>query len=127
MDGLHVVDNSGSNVINVPEKERLWSAGIGFALLTLGIGRKSFGFSLLGGYLLYRGASGNCLVYTQLGKNKDITRKTQAVNIRTAIVVNRPRNEVYDFWRRLENLPKFMRHLNSVTEIDNKNQYYEND
>ena len=125
MDGLHTVDNSGSNVINVPEKERGWSAGIGFLLLTAGIKSKSFLLSTIGGYLIYRGASGNCLLYTKLGKNKDIAHKTKAVNIQTSIVVNKPRNEVYSFWRKLENLPKFMKHLNSVVELDNKRSHWE--
>jgi uncharacterized membrane protein len=34
------------------------------------------------------------------------------------MIVNRPRNEVYSFWRKLENLPRFMKHLESVTEHD---------
>jgi len=125
IDGLHVVDTSGSNVINVPENERRWSAGIGFLLLTAGIKRKSFLLSAIGGYLLYRGASGNCYIYSKMGRNKDVTHKTRALNIRTSIVVNKPRQEVYDFWRKLENLPKFMKHLNNVTELDNNRSHWE--
>lgn len=32
------------------------------------------------------------------------------------ITINRPVHEVYSFWRQLENLPRFMRHVVSVTE-----------
>jgi uncharacterized membrane protein len=32
-----------------------------------------------------------------------------------SITINRPRQEVYDFWRALERLPEFMIHLESVT------------
>lgn len=32
-----------------------------------------------------------------------------------SMTVNRPPAEVYEFWRNLENLPRFMRHLRSVT------------
>jgi uncharacterized membrane protein len=39
-------------------------------------------------------------------------------------MVNKPRNEVYKFWRKLENLPKFMEHLNSVKEIDNRRSHW---
>src|SRR5438067_1569902 len=35
------------------------------------------------------------------------------VQVRPAVVIRRPRYEVYAFWRRLENLPLFMRHLES--------------
>lgn len=33
-----------------------------------------------------------------------------------SIVVNRSPEEVYSFWRKLENLPRFMEHLESVRE-----------
>lgn len=35
------------------------------------------------------------------------------------ITVNRGVEEVYDFWRNFENLPRFMRHLESVKTLDN--------
>ncbi|RCG27290.1 SRPBCC family protein [Sphaerisporangium album] len=38
-------------------------------------------------------------------------------NLRASITVNRPRQEVYRFWRSLENLPRFMIHLESVETI----------
>lgn len=65
-------------------------------------------------YLLYRGISGNCPVYTKLGKD---STKTPAINIKAEYVVAVPRQEVYDFWRKLENLPLFMRHLASVDQL----------
>ncbi len=37
------------------------------------------------------------------------------IRTRRSITVGRPVNEVYAFWRDLENLPRFMRHLESVT------------
>lgn len=37
-----------------------------------------------------------------------------AIRARTAITVNRPPDQVYAFWRDLENLPGFMGHLESV-------------
>ena len=36
--------------------------------------------------------------------------------MRKAITINRPPEEVYGFWRNLENLPRFMAHLESVRE-----------
>jgi hypothetical protein len=40
-------------------------------------------------------------------------------------VVNKPKDEVYAFWRKLENLPLFMKHLATVTEIDQKHSHWE--
>ena len=127
IDGLHVVDQAGSNVINVGGTERLASAAIGLLFLRAGLRRRSLLSSVIGGFLLYRGASGNCPVYSRLGVNtgNPVLHKTDAVNIRTTIVVNKPRQEVYDFWRKLENLPKFMKHLHTVTELDAKKSHWE--
>lgn len=35
-----------------------------------------------------------------------------------SVTVNRPREEVYAFWRDFENLPRFLHHLIAVTRID---------
>ena len=78
----------------------------------------------LGGVLLYRGASGHCPMYESLGKTKGVSN-TPAINIRTSLIVNKPKDEVYAFWRKLENLPLFMKHLASVTEIDSKHSHWE--
>jgi len=34
--------------------------------------------------------------------------------------IRRPAQELYAFWRHLENLPRFMRHLESVEQIDDR-------
>ena len=120
----------GSNMINVGWNERLASATIGAFLLSSGINNlfrhplKGLAKTALGGMLLYRGMSGNCPFYTSIGKTKDV-RHTEAINIRTGLIVNKPKDEVYAFWRKLENLPLFMKHLASVTEIDAKHSHWE--
>lgn len=70
-----------------------------------------------GGYLLNRGITGHCELYKQVGKTDTEPAK---VAIRTAVMVNKPRMEIYEFWRKLDNLPLFMSHLNSVEVLDNK-------
>lgn len=37
------------------------------------------------------------------------------MQIERTMTVNRPRTEVYGFWRSLENLPRFMEHIKTVT------------
>ncbi len=71
--------------------------------------------AIAGGLLLYRGATGYCPVYSALDTDGTDSR---ALNITETFIVNRPREEVYSFWRRLENLPRFMKHLASVDEHD---------
>lgn len=69
------------------------------------------------GFMLYRGATGICPVYEKIGKD---TTDPEAINITETIIVNAPREKVYAFWRNLSNLPKFMKHLSSVTETSEK-------
>lgn len=38
-----------------------------------------------------------------------------AVHVRHAVTVNKPQDEVYEFWKDFENFPRFMAHLESVT------------
>jgi uncharacterized membrane protein len=120
----------GSNVINVGYNERLISAALGAFMLSSGLGKltknpiKGLLRTAIGGVLLYRGMSGNCPVYSSLGKTKGVNH-TDAINIRTSLIVNKPKDEVYAFWRKLENLPLFMSHLASVTEIDSKHSHWE--
>jgi uncharacterized membrane protein len=40
------------------------------------------------------------------------------------VTINKPREEVYQFWRKLENLPQFMRHLETVTQQDSKRSHW---
>jgi len=119
-----------TGMVNVGQTERLISTALGAFLLSNGVGnlfRHPLGGlvkTALGGFLLYRGASGNCPLYSAMGKTAGVER-TDAINIRTNLIVNKPKDEVYRFWRKLENLPLFMKHLASVTEIDEKHSHWE--
>jgi uncharacterized membrane protein len=48
----------------------------------------------------------------------------EGVRVDKTITINRPAGEVYAFWRQLENLPRFMRHLESVTVQDNLHSHW---
>jgi len=68
-----------------------------------------------GGFLLFRGATGYCPIYAKIGKD---TTDPEAVSITERLVVDRPKEEIYQFWRKLENLSRFMKHLESVEQLD---------
>lgn len=126
---FHIPQQS-SNIINVSWPERMISATVGTLLFTNGVGNlfrnptSALLKTVLGGYLMYRGASGNCALYSLLGNNENLVH-SGSVNVRTTMVVNIPKHEVYRFWRNLENLPLFMKHLKSVKEDDNKTSHWE--
>lgn len=102
--------------INVGIGERLTSVIAG-ALLFIDAVKKRDHLTTtkaaIGGYLLFRGATGHCNLYDIAG----IAHRPDPVkniNIRTTLFINKPRQEVYAFWRDLNNLPLFMEHLKSV-------------
>lgn len=108
--------------VNVAPIERIFSAFAGALLFANALsGRSKFSLSkaMAGGYLLYRGTSGHCLGYDLMGKDH-LPDPDKNINIRTSLNVSSSRQEVYNFWRRLENLPLFMKHLESVTTLDEK-------
>ena len=47
------------------------------------------------------------------------------VHVTRAITINRPRDEVYRFWRDFENLPRFMEHLESVRVLGQTRSHWE--
>lgn len=115
---------------NVSTTERAASVVAGGALVALG--RKYGGLggtvlSVLGGGMVLRGATGHCHVYDAMGIDttdeqtspfKRIGMFSGKVHVTKALTINKSPAELYEFWRNFENLPIFMRHLESVTTTD---------
>lgn len=115
--------------INVTSPERIGSVAAGAGLLLYGVSRKSFGgilLALLGGALIRRGATGHCELYQTLGVNsrqlntESGVRGDKGIKVVKSVTVGRPPQEVYRYWRTLENLPRFMKHVESVRELDGR-------
>jgi uncharacterized membrane protein len=105
------------------------SAGIGGGLLLLGvILRKRLALALslasTGGYLLYRGLTRRDPIYRVLSLNMQTQGDQGRVEVERTIVIERPVGEVYSYWRNLEQLPRFMRHLAAVREIDGQRSHW---
>lgn len=65
-----------------------------------------------GGLLMYRGI------------RQQRTPHLQEVHVQRSISVDRPVEELFQFWRNLENLPRFMRHLRSVTKTSDRYSHW---
>ncbi|GAB3902881.1 SRPBCC family protein [Larkinella knui] len=119
---------SGSSQINVGASERILSAAGGALLLSYGLRKASFGGLLLaavGGYLTYRGTSGYCPMNERLGRNTAQEDEiVDAIEISKSLTINKPREEVFKYWRQLENLPRFMFHLKEIKQIDPKRSHW---
>jgi uncharacterized membrane protein len=121
--------------VNVGRTERLLSMAAGGALAAYGLKRRSTpgaAAALAGAALLYRGATGHCDVYEAMGMQRATGKGTgmiadrhsdtrqqlggsRGIHVEHSVTISRPIAEVYRFWRNFENLPRFMRHLQSVT------------
>lgn len=118
--------------INVGKTERLVSGIAGAAVIALALRRKRLRGLLfpLGGSLLSRAVTGRCAVNRALGRNTakgdrvSPVARGEGIRVERTITVNRPREEVYHFWRQLENLPRFMDHLESVTVLDEDRSHW---
>lgn len=104
--------------INVGTVERILMVAAGSYLLykALSGNKKRVGQSITAGTMLFRGVSGYCPMYDAIEKTGKL--KSSNVNIRTSVTIDKPVDVVYDYWRNLENLPKFMSHLKNVDELD---------
>jgi uncharacterized membrane protein len=72
----------------------------------------------LGGLLLWRGVTGHCPAYQSLGITATRPRAAhpleRAVVVRRAVTVNRPANEIYEFWRDVANLQRIVPHVQAI-------------
>lgn len=120
---------------NIGTIERGASIMAGSLLLYHGIRRRSkFGLAMaLGGVAcVRRGITGFCYTYQALGlrtaergQGEHISVPYElGVRVDRAITVNKPREEVFRFWRNLDNLPRFMDHLDCVKTLDNNRSHW---
>ena len=107
------------SAINVGELERKRSIFAGVLLISAVFLKMSLRTKLaliLGGLLIQRGVTGKCGVYRRLGMNTASGPEPRGVRFEKMIRIERPARELFGFWRHLENLPRFMAHLDSVQE-----------
>ncbi|MDQ3002012.1 MAG: SRPBCC family protein [Fibrobacterota bacterium] len=125
----------GGLKLNVSKPERWISAALGAGLLYYGVRKRTlFGtlLALAGGNLLLRGTLGRSLIYRGLGINTAVDagntlKKTLLqgnFKVEKSIVIDRAPEEVYRFWRNIENLPRIMKHLKSVRSIDDRRSHW---
>jgi uncharacterized membrane protein len=110
--------------VNVGDTERWLSMIGGGTLAAYGLSRGGLGglaLAVAGGALAYRGFTGHCSLYGLLGFNTAETGPATSVpagqgfRVETRITINRSPEDLFRFWRSLDNLPHIMKHLRSVT------------
>jgi uncharacterized membrane protein len=112
--------------VNVGETERYASIIGGAALVAAGLSRRNLPgllLALLGGAFIVRGVGGHCGLYRSLGISTAPRRRAgvpdqTGYKIEKTIVIDRPPEELFHFWRNLENLPEFMEDIESIRILD---------
>lgn len=113
---------------NIGQTERWVSALGGGALAIYGLVRLDWVGGLLaltGGGLTLRGVTGHSYLYQALGLNANKRAPStvasmpdkQGTRIRRSLLVNRPSEELYNYWHDVEMAPLYMRNVQSVTQL----------
>lgn len=118
---------------NVAGAERLASALGGALLVGYGIKRRGVGGWLaagLGSSLLARAGSGRCALKQAVSPTpieREVAQehewKSAAVYSRS-VTIDKPREEVYAYWRALTHLPRFMADIESIEVLDTRRSHW---
>ena len=118
---------------NMGDSDRWISVLAGVALITLGLNSRRLRNLVLptGGALILRGVSGWCPVNQALGRTTAglepepefdspvaSVHRGEGIRVDRTVTVYRPAAELFRYWRNFENLPRIMRHVDSVTVLD---------
>jgi uncharacterized membrane protein len=110
-----------------------WISGLGGAtMLWYGMqqrGLSRWSLTVLGAGLIYQGVSGdNLLGYLPMAQDNPVLRSLSSapteLRVRKSLTINRSANELYTYWRNLENLPIFMKHVKAVHDLGNGRSHW---
>jgi uncharacterized membrane protein len=124
------------HAVNITQTERIVSAIGGGILAAAALQKRSpagIALALIGGDLLRRGITGHSFAYeamgvrtAPLGQGAETTSVPYELGVRVdkSITIARPPHEVYQFWRDLSNLARFMKNVESVTQLDGNRSHW---
>ncbi len=110
---------------NLSDTERWGSLITGGALVLSGLSQRSLRGALMaiaGGTLAYHGATSQ---QSLQDKVTEATGVNKALRVEKSVTIQtKSPEELYQFWHDFENLPTFMKHLKSVTVIDENRSHW---
>ncbi|AFZ66900.1 SRPBCC family protein [Deinococcus peraridilitoris] len=110
---------------NMSGVERSVFGALGLGLLVLGVRQRSAlgaGLGLLGAVVTAGAALGRSPYNAAIRLRR--TNEAGGIHVQQAITIGRPVDELYAFWRSLENLPRFMSHLESVHQREDGSSHW---
>jgi uncharacterized membrane protein len=123
------------HAVNVHPVERWISVAAGIPLAAEGFRKRSrdgIAMAIAGVELVRRGLTGRSLLYEAFGMRTAPIGQGASVSvpyelgmrIDRSIVIDRPPEEVYRYWRYLPNLARFMERIESVEEMEGKRSHW---
>jgi len=116
---------------DMTERERWTAVVTGAMLALLGLKRRSLPGALMaagGGALMLRATAGHWPGSASLLGSKPDTKTalggSRGVHVDESVTINRPPNVLYDTWRSLELLPRFIHHLVSVKRLSDSRSHW---
>ncbi len=110
---------------SLSETERLTSLIGGGALVLMGLRQGSLRgalTALTGGGMIYHGATSTKSITDTVGEAVGVG---QTVKVEKSVsIFSKSPEELYQFWHNFENLPSFMKHLKSVTVINEQRSHW---
>ena len=112
--------------VDLGQPERLVSTAAGGLLLLYSLRNPSplnLVLGAVGAGLIYQGTVGRNVVET-IRTGQPLVAAPNGLRVKKSMTVNRPPDELYAFWRNLENLPRFMKHVRSVQRHGNGRSHW---
>ncbi|HEY1066652.1 MAG TPA: SRPBCC family protein [Pirellulales bacterium] len=100
------------------DSSALFSMAVGGALLAVSVRRRSLAgaaLALAGAGVLYNAARKKFTHHKE--EDRAGVRAQHGVKFKTSQIINRSRQDLFDFWSNLDNLPRVMSHLLSVKDL----------
>ena len=124
MTSKDIVPSGQNEPSNVADKERWGSLLGGGALVLMGLKQRSLRGALMaiaGGGLIYHGATAEKGIQDTIQEKAGMN---QSIKVEKTVTINKPADELYRFWHNFENLPNFMKHLKSVTVVNERRSHW---
>jgi uncharacterized membrane protein len=134
---MELVERKLSHNLNQAERIASIIAGtaIGIYGLREGIKHHSIpgaSLTLAGAALVRRGIIGYCDLYRAFGVDTTHSQPgasasipyQKGIRVERSITINASRETVFSFWRNIDNLPRFMKHVHCVKKVDDKRSHW---
>lgn len=118
-------DQQESQAGSISDVERWGSLITGGTLVLMGLSQRSLRGALMaatGGSLAYHGATGQTSLQEKVS---EATGFDKGIRVEKSVtIMDKTPEELYRFWRNFENLPTFMKHLKSVTVVNDTRSHW---